>query len=195
MNVVCVRQGDKYGPEYVTALRRQVREFADRDLVCLGDDTELVHGFTGWHAKFELFAPEHEELRPCFYLDLDTFILAPIHELLGSPDQLWLIRDLGSPKRSNSGLMKIPKDTSEIWRGIPEWMERWRKRGLPGDGDYLMQFPHSILQDRFGGIVSYKFSAREHPRGRIVCFHGVPKPPQTKGWAFEWWMRYAHEAP
>lgn len=191
MNVVCVRQGTKYGPEYVAALRRQVAEFTDRELICLTDQSDtpgpvsyMVHGLTGWWSKIELLSPEQEALRPCFYLDLDTFIRAPIHDLLEPVDELWLIQDFGSKRWSNSGLMKLPKDTNEIWKAAQNWQGPW------ADGEFLKTQPHQRLTDQFAGIHSYKFHCREHARGRIVCFHGRPRPHEAEGWAAEHWRHY-----
>lgn len=161
-----------------------VREYAGVEAVCLGDDVPLLYGFKGWWSKIELFAPEHEDLRPCFYLDLDTFIRAPIHDFMEIPAELWLIRDLGAPKKSNSGLMKIPKYTDSIWTAAQKW------RGEQVDGDFLSTQPHRILQDYHDGIVSYKYHCRELPRGRIVCFHGRPRPHETGGWVREHWIRH-----
>jgi len=181
VNCCAVRQGDKYGEDYVRMLRAMVREHCGTDLICLGDDAPLRYGFKGWWAKIELFAPENEFLRPCLYFDLDTYLLDDCRDMLVEPDGLWLIRDLGHPRRSNSGVMLIPKDTGAIWNAAKTW------RGELVDGDFLNLQPHRQLQSRFDGIVSYKLDARHEPKGRVVCFHGEPKPHQADGWAGDVW--------
>jgi len=177
--VVCVRHG-KYPKVYVEKLRRQVKTHFGEALVCLGDDVPLKSP-QGWWCKTELFAPWNAFLRPCVYLDLDTFILDDCRDLLFDTEDLWLIRDFNHSARSNSGVMIIPKDTQSIWDNLSTWS------GKLNDGDYLTTQPHKILQDHFAGIVSYKIHCQNGPTGRIICFHGRPKPPDTTGWAKEVW--------
>lgn len=130
----------------------------------------------------ELFAPWNEDLRPCLFIDLDTFVLWDISDILETKvKDLWLIRDFYYPERSNSGLMLIPKDTSHIWAHKQGFGEQDFR-----DGDYLNNFPHKIMQDSFVGIKSYKAdNLKDDPKGRIVCFHGVPKPHECEGWVKE----------
>lgn len=189
---MAVRQGDLYGPEYVTALARQVEEHTGEELITLTDrsDTpgqtkQMRHGFTGFWSKIELFAPDHEDIRPCFYLDLDTFVRRDIRDMLMEPETLHLIRDFNVTTRANSGLMLIPKRVGSIWSAARKWPAQ------PVDGDFLTTQPHAILQDRFDGIVSYKRHCKELPRGRVICFHGRPRPAEAKGWAADYWKHYA----
>lgn len=186
MNVVCVRQGDKYGPEYVTMLKSMVLEHLDKDLFVLGDqedaDLPLTQGYVRWWAKLELFRPDLQRLRPFLYFDLDTYILQDIRDMLIEPERLMLIYDFNRPTRGNSGVMLIPKNTGAIWA---------RRRTDVADGDYLNTHPHDYMQDRFEGIRSYKKHCKEGPGdARVCCFHGQPKPHETTGWAREVWRRY-----
>lgn len=192
MYVVCVRQGEKYGPEYVTALRRQVKEHTGQELICLTDQEDtpgykcwMRYGFEGWWSKIELFAPEWECIRPCFYLDLDTYVRDDVSDFLIEPEDLWLIRDLNVPTRGNSGLMILPERTHEIWNAALQW------QGKRVDGNFLTTQKYKPMQDHFHGIHSYKNECRERPKGRIICFHGKPKPHETEGWAKEYWNHYA----
>lgn len=176
MYVVTVRTGDKCGEDYEIALRRQVAEHLDKTLVVV---REQQYPFEGWWSKIELFSPEFL-FRPCLFFDLDTYILDDCRDLLFEPDDLWLIRDLGQPDRSNSGVMIIPENTSQIWEASKDWTTN-------ADGDFLTTQPHKVLQDHFDGIVSYKRHAKREPCGRVVCFHGKPKPHEAQGWAGERW--------
>ena len=182
-----MRQGKKYSPRYVEILIGQVRS----PVITLTDqkDTpgevrQLRNGYQGWTAKMELFAPWNEDLRPCLFLDLDTFVLGAIDDILANPGQdLWLIRDFYHGHRSNSGLMILPKDTKNIWR-------RFQREPLDRfvDGNFLNRFPHRVMQDTYDGIVSYKAdSCAERPKGRIVCWHGKPKPHECGGWVADIW--------
>lgn len=148
-------------------------------------NTELLrNGYEGWTAKMELFAPWNEHLRPCLFFDLDTFVLGDIEDVRANEgDKLWLIRDFYHSHRSNSGMMIIPKDTDRIWDKFTRTpLHKFR------DGDFLNRFNHEILQDTYPGIVSYKADdCREEPKGRIVCWHGKPKPHECDGWVQEHW--------
>lgn len=187
MHAVIVRQGTKFVPEYVRMLKGMFREHAGITPIVLGDqkddaDVPLRHGFTGWHSILEIFSPEFE-YRPCLYVDLDTYLLRDIRDLLVIPQRLTLIRDFYHPQRGNAGVMLIPKETGHIWANA-------RTKSPPGN--YLNQFPHDYMQDRFTGIKSYKADHLQNDpkNARICCFHGVPKPPQTDGWARETWQKW-----
>lgn len=180
MEVVCVRQGDKYGEEYVLMLRRMVKKFLGKDLICLGDDVPMKSGYEGFWSKMELFSP-WVNLRPCLYFDLDTFILDDCTDLLIETDDLWLIRDFYNKERSNSGVMIIPENVEKIWENHFNWK---RNRA---DGDFLNSQPHQILQDRFQDITSRKVN--NHP-SRITCYHGHLKPHNDEGWGKEIWNHW-----
>ena len=190
MNIVCVRQGDKFGPEYTRMLRRMVEKYADRSLLVLGDGTDanvrLEYALSGWHAKLELFRPDLDYLRPFLYFDLDTYILDGIDDLVDAAeniDRLTLIRDFNVPRRGNSGVMMIPINTNDIWND---------RRVDIADGDYLDTHPHDFIQDNHEGIVSFKNDCKREPTGRVVCFHGQPKPHNAEGWASRVWWRYIY---
>lgn len=176
LNFLSVRQGDKYGPEYTEALKKQAP-----GLIVLGDDRPLQTDLKGWLAKFEVFAPWNRDLRPCLFIDLDTYIpgdLNPFNDLNHS--HLWLIDDFNVPKRGETGLFIAPKDgiSSELWLNHPQ-------HGT--DGEYIRQFEHKRLNPVVSGIKSYKKHCKDGPSGRIICFHGQPKPHNAKGWAKAYW--------
>lgn len=184
MHVVTVRIGEKFGEEYETALRAQVARHMGADLQVVRES-----GFSGYWSKMELFRPGFP-FRPCVFFDLDTFLVDDCRGLFEfDTGDLWLIRDLGNPNRSNSGVMVIPENTDETWAASKRW-------NRPYDGDFLARQPHRLLQDRFAGIVSYKYQCRvrpnqdrpKYPDGtRVICFHGAPKPHEATDWAGEYW--------
>lgn len=186
--MVAVRHGINFSKDYVTLLGRMVKRHSGEDLITLtdqgdtpGETVPLRHGFHGWWAKFELFSPELEYLRPFVYFDLDTYILGDIRDIRPDGD-FWMLADFNRPKRGASGMMIIPKNTEKIWEHV---------KSVPlegGDQDYLSRHPHRKLQDRYEGIVSYKNDVLSHNRmGRIVCFHGRPRPHECDGWARDVW--------
>lgn len=176
-----VRQGTKYGPEYVTALKKQVP-----GIVSLGDDRPLQSEFFGWHAKIELFAPWNKDLRPFLFFDLDTYVpgnLSPFNDL--DLTQFWMIDDFNRPKFGESGILLVPD--SEISDKI--WNDRFQMNLGEGDGAFFRNFSHLRLNDAISGIYSYKLHAKaKMPHdARIICFHGKPKPPETDGWSQRYW--------
>lgn len=190
MNVIAVRQGDKFGPEYTRMLKAMVNEHLHVPLLILGDGDDahlkLSGQYHGWHAKLELFRPDLEPLRPFLYFDLDTYLLGDCSALtLFEPKRLMLIRDFTRPnKQGNSGVMIIPKFADVIWE---------RRCTDVADGDYLARHCKEYIQDVYPGMVSsYKLHNRNQwAGGPVVCFHGQPKPHETTGWAKEVWDRYS----
>jgi len=190
-SVAVVRQGEKYGPEYVDLLRGMCpgcvvltdQSYPD-DGIALKDD------WPGWWSKIELFGPRFRKHRPCLYLDLDTYVLGDIRDLLEcESDDFWMLRDFNVPSKGQSAVMLLPKDTEPIYERFKRHAEgHMRLHRGGGDQEFLGTFPFRFLQDRFKGILSYKrHKLQLAPEGRIVCFHGKPKPHETEGWARDIW--------
>lgn len=196
-NVIVVRQGDKYSPKYPKVIERQIEKNTAWPVAfhILGDGDDatrpLVKGWPGWWSKIELFAPWNSDLRPCLFLDLDTFVLGNIDDLASLvPQRLTMLRDFNRPETGQSAIMSIPKDVGEIWRRFvvdPAGIMNRYKGG--GDQAYLNRFEIDFLQDRFDGIASYKVDKlqNDHRNNRIVCWHGKPKPHECGGWVREVW--------
>lgn len=198
--VVIVRQGTKYGPEWETLIGRMVSEHAEgaRSLICISDQPgpcnvriPIRRNWPGWWSKLEVFAPWNRFFRPCLFLDLDTYLFDDIQDLLAESDKFMMLRDFNQPDCGQSSVMLVPKDTDHIWEEFerdPEGhISTFR---VTGDQGFLNQFNEGFLQDHFDGIKSYKKHCRVAPLGRIVCFHGKPKPPEIEGWALDVWNEY-----
>jgi hypothetical protein len=155
-------------------------------ITVLGDDRELQSGLKGWWSKLEIFAPWNDDLRPCLFIDLDTYILdlTVLSEFSELQDGLWLLNDFNRPHMPESGIFVAPRDGDSIWQGAGRAQQAHR-----GDGPYLGTFPHKRLQPVIAGIRSYKVDQLyDSPKdARIVCFHGKPKPHDTEGWAAQYW--------
>ena len=182
--------GDKYPPEYVEALKNQVRD-CGYPLTVLGVDRPLQTGMKSWWPKLELFAPWNQELLPALFIDLDTFILdwnilIEIEENL-ELDRLWLINDFNRPHLGESGLFLAPNNevSAGIWRSV----ERNKHNSFRGDGPFLNSFTHSRMNEHIDGILSYKVNMLQDTPddARICCFHGKPKPHEAEGWAKNFW--------
>jgi alpha-N-acetylglucosamine transferase len=193
LRIISAIWGNKYSEDYVVALKRQV---PDLTVLRVGNGLFEPNRYTGWWCKLEVFRPENEHLRPCLFIDLDTYVfgqLDPFFEL--DLTKLWLIRqfkDLRSPstkKRSNSGLFIAPKNTDAIWEQAQYFNLDHGNRGR-GDGDFLATFPHEIIQHHVSGIMHYKCDRLEKkkPDCRIICFSGHPRPHETEGWAKDYWI-------
>jgi len=196
-NVVVVRQGDKYSDKYPKVIKEQVKKNTSWPVAfhILGDGDDatipLVKDWPGWWSKLELFAPWNADIRPCLFLDLDTFVLGNIDDLVSLvPAKLTMLRDFNRPETGQSAIMSIPVDVGVIWRRFmvdPDiWMQKYRGGG---DQAFLNRFELDFLQDRFDGIASYKIDKLQKSPGnnRIVCFHGKPKPHQCSGWVGDMW--------
>lgn len=204
MNVVCVhwaahftggRGQYAYSKGYVLSLRSQLKA-QGHELIALTDYGEgrpllSPEKYRGWWAKLEVTRPENRDIRPCFCIDLDTFVVGDIKPILElDPTKLWLIRQfLGSRQLGESGLWIAPKDTDRIWESAEKLRSFER-----GDGDFLRHFPHDFIPDHVDGIYSYKAHhlQESHPEGaRVICFHGRPRPHEAGGWAREFFERHA----
>ena len=183
----------KFPDDYVHFFREQMQ---GKSVTVLGNGTDydepLKTALRGWCAKLEWFAPWNAHLRPALVIDLDTYIVGDIDPLLKlHPSKLWMIREfLGKPerRRAESGIFAAPSDEgfcNQIWEAAQGW------NGT--DGELMRQFPHSIMSDYVDGILSYKghrLQDKYPEHARVVCFHGKPKPPDTTGWALEWWQNF-----
>jgi hypothetical protein len=181
MRIVTGIWGDKFQEGYVDAMRAQVPE-----IIVLGRDHPYLTQFPGFFRKLELFAPWFDFLRPCVWLDLDTYVLGDITPLTELTDELWLINDLYHSERAESGIMVAPSYSDHIWAKAPAAAA---SNTYYGDGPFLATFPHRRIQSAVDGIMSYKAGQLyDSPKNaRIVCFHGKPKPHETDGWALAYW--------
>lgn len=148
----------------------------------------------GWWSKMEIFAPWNRLVRPCLYFDLDTFILDDFDDMMRESARFMMLRDFNHPDDGQSSIMMIPEETHRIWEEFSASPDRWM-RIYSGGGDqaFLNKFKQGFIQDHFKGIKSYKKHCRVAPVGRIVCFHGPPKPPNIDGWAKDVWDYYTEE--
>ena len=184
INVITAIWGDKYSEDYVHALRAQVP-----GLIVLGRERPLLspQRYRHWWCKLEAFRPENADLRPCLFIDLDTFILGDLAPLLAVDPGLWLIHNFAHPETSNSGLFIAPDSelSDKIWQASQATNTLVLGRG---DGTFLAGFKHRRLTDEFADILSYKRDQLyDGPKNaRIVCFHGKPKPHQCDKWAKEY---------
>jgi hypothetical protein len=208
LSVVCVKAGQKYGPEYVNRLHQMVKRHlrVPHEFVCFTDDQRgldheitrrpLPGGLAGWWNKLYLFKQGVLHGRVLF-LDLDTIICENINELAGYEGSFAILRDFYRKHGYGSGVMIWNGDHSYIW-------ERWLVQGKPlddgGDQWWIEQVVDNAdrLQDAFPGkFVSWKADechAGVPDAASVVCFHGVPKPIDLTHVPFvaQHWVGEAH---
>lgn len=206
--VVCVlKGGGEYLPEHVIRLYAGVRRWWPHQplrFVALTDQVINHPGveerqlpevnYRGWWAKVALFSAQQDDLGDILYFDLDTIIVGGLRTIVSAchSDHPVLLKDFYHPHCVQSGMMFLPaKARPEVYaawlEGPGEITSRYR-----GDGEFLdALWRHSAYV--WQGLVpeqvlSYKVDIRQRrgqtipPHGRVVCFHGRPRPWQTPLW-------------
>jgi hypothetical protein len=212
LTVVCVKWGDKYGPNYVTKLKSMCRRnLPQHQFLCITEApvdgvwcSPLLCDLSGWWQKLGLFQPG----RFCgdvLYLDLDVVITKPLHGMVELLDRdrsrLWALDDFGYPLTNPR--QGIGSDTERLLGGVGTvnssvmmWngdaaSDVWRKFTpevmdvLHGDQNFITQalWPNiNLIPPEWAS--SYKYGGT----GAIRVFHGDPKPPQvTDKWVLDHW--------
>lgn len=198
MKVVCVKTGDKYGPEYVNVLQSMVERHLTlpHQFICITDDPTGVYCKTlepegennGWWTKLTLF---HDK---CYgfsgkllYFDLDVVIVDSINELAEFDSEFAIIQDWNVPKTYNSScfLLEVGSRT-DVWTKYSE--DPVAARNFPGgDQSHITKYAKADLwpEDWFR---SYKGHCLQAPSGKVVVFHGRPNPGELPNtWVAEQW--------
>jgi hypothetical protein len=193
MLIACVKQGDKYGPEYVRRLQAGVWKHlppgSKAEFVCLTDKhvpgvlcQTLKEGLPGWWSKLELFKQDE----PLIYFDLDVVITGDLGPLLNWEGSGFL-KDWWLPG-FNSSVMKLTGNEGHVWNNFtPDVMrthymgdQHWITRQIPKGRTFPAHwFP------------SYKANnCQDAPPAdaMAVIMHGDPKPHHiTTGWVPKLW--------
>lgn len=208
MKVVCLKWGDKYGPEYVNILQAMVERnlTIPHQFVCITDDPKGIHCYTeqiepnleGWWGKISLFKDEPYNIKEKFlFLDLDVVIVDNIN-CFATGEDFTIIKDWNIPQYSsgipayNSSVMLIkPGSHTQIYE---QFMldPRGAKNMTPG-GDQVF-IAHHARADLWpqDWCVSYKGCQSNQtcikgPTGKIVVFHGRPNPHECDNWVNDYW--------
>jgi len=201
IHIVCVNQGDKFGPEYPERLYRGVRRHMTlpHKFVCLTDhpiDTvpcePLPAPLVGWWSKLGMFRPGvFPEGDRVLYFDLDTIITGSLDEIAAYDGSFAMLRDFYHEDKCQSSVMAwTPHEASYlIWR---QWWANECPLDERGDQGWIeKRMPEAdVLQDLFPDkLVSFKVHCkRGAPDGAsVVNFHGWPRPHECKGWVKEAW--------
>jgi len=183
--VVCLRTGDKYGPEYVERLGRGVAQNTSRPFWF---EVITQAQFPGWWQKLLVFPSEERTI----FLDLDTVIVGNVDFLFDYAGPFCILRDFYRPHGYGSAVMSIaPGYGKEIRDGFLADADNIMRR-LHGDQNWIEE--QVAGADRWqdvapGKIGSFKADAlQESPKGfAVCCFHGQPRPHEVDGWVREAW--------
>lgn len=202
LNVLCVRVGPKYSPEYVFKLKSMVARHLKQEhrFICLTDKPVDLKGIDtiaaplqindSW-CKIGLFTPQLAKIErgdECLYLDLDVIVTGSLDNLIAGKlkklknkegddlkrTDLWIVKDWYDP--FNSSVMYWEHHSqSRIYGSFRrEHMEKYR-----GDQNLIAELVPNAKTFKEGEILSYKFSGvkdkDEKPKCKVVLFSGKPK--------------------
>jgi len=209
INVVTIKWGRKYGPEYVNKLYRGVQEglTAKHRFCCFTDDDEgidkeiqtmpLYGNYEGWWNKMLLFRGLPGLHGRIIWLDLDTVITGNIDFLTEYNGNLAWLRDFYRPQFGASGAMLMMDGANRwVWHRFEQRQHELMKRYY-GDQEVINILLQNegkeadYLQDLWPDkIVSYKVHCQNRlpKEAAIVCFHGRPRPHEAESaWISNFW--------
>ena len=183
-NVVCLKHGDLYSPDYVNILYNMVKRYCTYPIRfhCLTEDPAGINpdiniiplpdiGVQGWWYKPYLFSSELPIKGVILYFDLDVVITANIDKLFEYQPGKFLIcqdfirKQIGPTPKFNSSVMRFHKSkVSYIYRRFVENSSFYINR-MQGDQNFIYavagntgkHFPHDWIQ-------SWKWEIRKSGR-------------------------------
>ena len=200
LNVVCVRTGQKYSPEYVYKLKSMVERHLKQEhkFYCITENPVQVQGVEtipapiqiadSW-AKIGLFTAQLKKVAlgdKMLFLDLDVVITGSLDNLIAGKlrpkkdkdgireknTDLWIVDDWHDP--FNSSVMYWEHGArTEIYAAFkPSDIQRLR-----GDQNLIAEIAPDARTFKKGEVLSYKFDhVKDKPKkAKIVLFHGKPK--------------------
>lgn len=199
-SVICVKHGDKYGPEYVNRLHAMVRRNAASvpGFVCFTEDAEGLDadiqvqplpgaGLTGWWNKVALFRPDLAGVAGrVLYLDLDVVVTGNLDPLLCHPGDFVIMDNDYVPGFNSSVMLFEAGARPEIFENFSDAdMAR-----LDGDQDWIaLAAPDAELWPHLW-CVPYRLRAAVAPPAdtKLVVFSGRPNPADYPAeWVRELW--------
>lgn len=180
LTVLCVRFGEKYGPEYVERLRNMVSRnlTIPYEFACLTDDQRPIKGVRtifvnnqgyakAWWHKVHMFDPGLGITDRILYFDLDVVIHKNIDKLvIGNGDTFYGIRDFN---RAFNPKWKILNSSVMSWMGTKEHdiydmfvRNKMSAMQLHGDQDWIYKVANNRIRfwnDQW--LMSYKWEIRK----------------------------------
>lgn len=206
VNIVCIKTGKFYGPEYVNKLYAMIRRNTKRDFrfICFTDNREGIgsevecwpppYQMKGWWVKIPLFAPPDciadDQI---IAIDLDVVITGNIDWLLDWRGDFcglgkWLtMKKMEAPKYYNGSLWSLrPGYATQVWYDFAERGDEIMKTHY-SDQEYISeQLPdapvfNELFPDKIKGFNTHFWNLppEERPdpnKTPLWIFHGFPKP-------------------
>ena len=217
MRIVCVKWGDKYGPEYVTKLKGACeRHIPHDDFMCMTDApvpgvqcVPMNTDLPGWWSKLGLFRKGYF-CDDILYLDLDVVVTAPIVPFLAAyrsdKSKLWALDDfsysLRTPKESMApetrrllGGAGTINSSVMMWNGKESFQHQVFDNftdeimtELHGDQNWITRCLWSKHINLLPQSTAHSFKYGGGLPYPITVFHGDPKPADLKiDWVIEHW--------
>ncbi|CAD8098711.1 unnamed protein product [Paramecium primaurelia] len=214
VNVICMKWGTKYGPDYVNKLYNGFKRHCTRqfNFICVTDDPkdlqngiitrELKKGWTGWWGKATLFM-DYYEYPPgkLFFIDLDMIITGNVDEIMDYKGAFGILKtdEIACEKQNKNGynssiviwnnrevFKRIFTELDSNWKNIQKFIVRF---------DFWLEMiveNADFLQDIYPTQISdFVFECKEQvPQNtRIVTFPRMPKPDSYPAeWIKEKWI-------
>ena len=173
LNIVCLKWGSKYGPEYVNRLYWMVSRHLRQPFRfhCLTEDgrglepeiiqlpLDCTDGLSGWWYKLALFKQDFFDLRgQLLYLDLDIVITGNIDFLYDTPGDFLIIRNWSRQLMWNSSVMRFEIGAyASVWERFASAAEHVMAT-CNGDQEWIFQCVPEAGNWPAHKILSYKKS-------------------------------------
>jgi hypothetical protein len=168
VNVICMKWGVKYGPEYVNKLRSMVRRHLQRPhrFVCFTDDAtglDLAAGIEalplpamdlppdkerGWRKLSTFASPLADLTGPVLFLDVDVVIVGALDDFFEPRGPFHIIHDWAKPWRitGNSSVYRFEAGTQpELLANFIAQIDQV-KREVRNEQEYLTREMHRLGQ-------------------------------------------------
>lgn len=208
INILCLKWGTKYGPEYVNRLYAGIKRNTTVQFKfwCFTEDPTGIRSevnilplpyadrLDSWWNKLNLFSPDIPFIpgTQIFYIDLDTLIVGNIDKLLSvRASKMVVLKDfyyglVKSAGKVGSGLMTWKHGKyCHLWtKFITKPEKHIEMAGTHGDQWWIEQKVSDVLfwQELFpNNVVSFKVHCRKGipENASIICYHGKPSIPES----------------
>lgn len=213
-NIICLKWGDKYGPEYVNNLYRNVKKNTTikHRFICITEDpTGIDEGVEclplltddltvkGWWQKLAFFQSKiHDIEGMVLFLDLDVLIIDNIDSFFEEHGNYICIKEWLTNKRNSSVFRFEVGQHVMLWDTFledrPDGMAPTKlkpgRRLLHGDQNWIDHHMPNCQTWPEGWCSSFKYTPLDGDCDltgiKIVIFHGNPKPEEALEGFHKW---------